>query len=133
MSTCSKPPRGPRFQRGDMLLEALVAVLITSLIAGGLAHVQSRLMANQRATKVERLVVGQLREQLHSGGTGLCGSGTIALALSADLTRQAHVECGTAPQINVALAGTVMPLATGRPLELTRRPCESTWNEPSRV
>ncbi|MNY75483.1 hypothetical protein D3C86_2147690 [compost metagenome] len=33
----------------------------------------------------------------------------------------------------VALGGTVMPLATGRPLELTSRPCESTWNEPSRV
>ena len=33
----------------------------------------------------------------------------------------------------VALAGTVMPLATGRPLEVTRRPCASTLNEPSRV
>jgi len=121
MSTCSKPPRGPRFQRGDMLLEALVAVLITSLIAAGLAHVQSRLMANQRATKVERLVVGQLREQLHSGGTGLCGSGTIALALSSDITRQAQVECGTAPQINVALAGTVMPVEAPREVGLSVR------------
>ena len=33
----------------------------------------------------------------------------------------------------VAPCGTVMPLATGRPLEVTSRPCESTWNEPSRV
>ena len=33
----------------------------------------------------------------------------------------------------VAFGGTVMPLAIGSPLEVTRRPCESSWNEPSRV
>ncbi len=33
----------------------------------------------------------------------------------------------------LALAGTVTPLATGRPLAVTSRPWLSTWNEPSRV
>ncbi len=33
----------------------------------------------------------------------------------------------------VAEGGTVMPLATGRPEDVTSRPCASTWNEPSRV
>ena len=120
MSTCSEP-RSPRRQRGDMLLEALVAVLITSLIAAGLAHVQSRLMANQRTTKVERLVVGQLREQLQNGGTGLCGSSTISLALAADLSREAQVACGTAPQINVGLGGTVLSVEAPREVGLSVR------------
>ena len=33
----------------------------------------------------------------------------------------------------MALGGTVMPLATGRPLEVTMRPWASSWKEPSRV
>ena len=33
----------------------------------------------------------------------------------------------------VALGGMVMPLATGRPPEVTRRPWASTLKEPSRV
>ena len=33
----------------------------------------------------------------------------------------------------VALAGMVMPLTTGSPLDVTMRPWASTWNEPSRV
>lgn len=120
MSTCSEP-RSPRRQRGDMLLEALVAVLITSLIAAGLAHVQSRLMANQRTTKVERLVVGQLREQLQNGGSGLCGNGTISLVLAADLSRDAQVTCSIAPQINVGLAGTVLSIEAPREIGLSVR------------
>jgi|GEM_PF-366309 len=120
MSTCSEP-RSPRRQRGDMLLEALVAVLITSLIAAGLAHVQSRLMANQRATKIERLVVSQLREQLQNAGTGLCGSSTISLALAADLSRDAQVACGTAPQINVGLGSTVLSVEAPREVGLSVR------------
>lgn len=120
MSTCFEP-RSPRRQRGDMLLEALIAVLITSLIAAGLAHVQSRLMANQRTTKVERLVVGQLREQLQNAGTTLCGSDTISLALAPDLSRDAHVACGTAPQIDVGLAGTVLSVEAPREVGLSVR------------
>ena len=33
----------------------------------------------------------------------------------------------------VVPGGMVMPLATGRPLEVVRRPCASSWKEPSRV
>lgn len=113
MSTCSDRRAAPRRQRGEMLLEALIAVLITSVIAAGLAHVQARLMADQRATKVERLVVGQLREQLQSAGTGLCGSGNVTLPLASDLQRDARITCVDVGNLQVGVAGAL--LAVGAP------------------
>lgn len=119
MSTCCDLRRSPRRQRGEMLLEALVGVLITSLIAAGLVHVQARLMDTQRATKVERLVVGQLREQLQSRGTALCDSGTVDLTLSAELTRNASVQCGAVQTLNVGLGGTAIDVDAPRQVGLT--------------
>lgn len=108
MSTCSEPIHAPRRQRGEMLLEALIAVLVTSLIAGGMAQVQARVMQTQRATKVERLVVGQLREQIQTHGTALCGTGTVTLSLTSALDREASVSCGAVQQLNVSVGGTTL-------------------------
>ena len=109
----------PRRQRGEMLLEALVGVLITSLIAAGLAHVQARLMTSQRATKVERLVVGQLREQLQTSGVNLCTSGTVALELTSDLTRNATITCGDVEQISVAIGGATVVVDAPRQVDMS--------------
>ncbi|MDV3467962.1 hypothetical protein RZA67_04335 [Stenotrophomonas sp. C3(2023)] len=105
MSICSERSVPRRRQRGEMLLEALVAVLITGLIAGGLAHVQARVMATQRATKVERLVVTQLRDRMQTHGTTLCSTDSVELALTDTLTRSASVSCGAVEQLNVGVAG----------------------------
>lgn len=105
MSTCYERGGAPRRQRGEMLLEALVAVLITSLIGAGLAHVQSRVMDAQRSTKVERLVVGQLREQMQSNGTALCTADSVQLSLSSELTRDASVSCGAVQSLDVVIGG----------------------------
>lgn len=102
-----------------MLLEALVAVLVTSIIAAGLAHVQATLMAGQRATTMERLVVAQLRNQLQASGTALCDVGTIALPLASTLQREATVACGAVPSLQVGVAGALREVDAPRQIDLS--------------
>ena len=98
MSTCFDPRRR---QRGDMMLEALVGVLITSVIGAGLAHVVGRVLSSQRDAKVENLVVEQLRSQLQGEGLGLCGGLTVALP---DGDKTVNVEC-VSEAANVTVSG----------------------------
>ena len=114
-----RPCMAPAKQRGEMLLEALVAVLVTSIIAAGLAHMQARVMDSQRATKLERLVVVQLRDQMQTAGTSLCGAGTLALPLAPDLERTATVACGPGPTLEVGVAGAEREVDAPRRIDLS--------------
>lgn len=100
MSTCFDPRRR---QRGDMMLEALVGVLITSIIGAGLAHVVGRVLSSQRDAKVENLVVEQLRSQLQGEGVGLCDGRTVTVALP-DGDKTVNVACESAAA-NVTVSG----------------------------
>ncbi len=68
---CESSPRAGR-QRGDVLLEALVGVLITAVVGAGMAHVASRISVSQRDAKIEMLAVNHMRDLLQSKGVGLC-------------------------------------------------------------
>lgn len=70
MSICVKSQHR---QRGDMLLEALIGVLITALIAGGMAHLTARLQASQWESRIQGLLVESARNQLQTEGLELCG------------------------------------------------------------
>jgi len=100
MSICSDPRRR---QRGDIMLEALVGVLITSVIGAGLAHVVGRVLSSQRDAKVENLVVEQLRSQLQGEGVGLCDGRTVTVALP-DGDKTVNVACESAAA-NVTVSG----------------------------
>lgn len=68
-----------RRQRGDAMLEALIGVLLTFILGGGVAFVASRIVAGQRDMKVENYAVVELRQLLYTGGAGgtsLCGAST---------------------------------------------------------
>ena len=80
MSICSE-----HRQRGDILLEALVGVLIAALAAGGIAHLAGRVNDSQRQAKVEQLALEQMRNELHDDGVTLCGT-TPSLTLPGNLT-----------------------------------------------
>lgn len=101
MSICFDPPRR---QRGDIMLEALVGVLITSIIGAGLAHVVANVMNSQRDAKVENLMVERLRDSLHGQGVGLCGSNTLQISLPNGATKNAAVSCEAATA-TLAMAG----------------------------
>ena len=79
-------------QRGDILLEALVGVLIAALAAGGIAHLAGRVNDSQRQAKVEQLALEQMRNKLNDDGVTLCGT-TPSLTLPGDLTPTIAVPC----------------------------------------
>ena len=87
MSICSE-----HRQRGDILLEALVGVLIAALAAGGIAHLAGRVNDSQRQAKVEQLALEQMRNKLHDDGVTLCGT-TPSLTLPGNLTPTIEVPC----------------------------------------
>jgi len=101
-----------------MLLEALIAVLVTSVIAAGMAHVQARLMKGQRATKVERLAVHQLRDRLQTSGTQLCTATTTSLQLASGLSRDASISCAAAQQLAIGVAGVNATITAPRRVDL---------------
>ncbi|MCL7714511.1 type IV pilus modification PilV family protein [Stenotrophomonas mori] len=113
MSTCFERPRG---QRGDMMLEALVAVLITSVIGAGLAHVAAKVMSSQHDAKVENLAVERLRSELHSHGVALCDGRDVRIALPAGDARVA-IACESA-SANVTVAGVTHPVDAPQRVDL---------------
>ena len=102
MSSCSRPVRA--HQRGDVLLEALVGVLITALLGASMAHVAGRVAAGQHEARVANLSVEQLRHTLQMDGLALCDAGgtSIVAPWTAQGEQPVIVQC--APGADVALA-----------------------------
>ena len=96
MSICSE-----HRQRGDILLEALVGVLIAALAAGGIAHLAGRVNDSQRQAKVEQLALEQMRNELHDDGVTLCGT-TPSLTLPG-LTPTIDVPCSDPTTVTVII------------------------------
>ena len=99
MSICSE-----HRQRGDILLEALVGVLIAALAAGGIAHLAGRVNDSQRQAKVEQLALEQMRNELHDDGATLCDT-TPSRTLPGNLTPTITVNCSAATTVTVTIDG----------------------------
>lgn len=110
MSRCCD--RRGRRQRGDILFEALIGVLITAVIGAGLAHVLARVMLAQRDSRVEQLAVGQVRAGLQTQGLALCAQGELPLPLPGELAgARAAVACAPATaQVSFGADYTTPPL-----------------------
>jgi len=59
-----------RNQRGGMLIESLVGMLIMGIIGGGIMHSTARMTASQREMAVNHIAVNQMRTMLMSRSTG---------------------------------------------------------------
>lgn len=88
-----------RRQRGEMLLEALIGVLITGLIGAGMAHAASNIMNSQRDAKVEHLALDNLRGQLQNTGIGLCATSPTTIALPTNASTPVTVNCSNASTV----------------------------------
>lgn len=64
--------RKVRSQRGDVLLEALMAVLIMSIIGAGTAYVTSRIAVSAKNVRTSGAAVAQMRVLLQQYGPALC-------------------------------------------------------------
>lgn len=118
MSTCSdaftadeRPARAlaRRRQGGDMLLEALLGVLLLSVLGVGMVQVAANIQGAQRDTRVGGLAVIELRRLLREEGMDLCDGPTtrqVALGGVASLTVDVRVVCDPAPpQVTVSATG----------------------------
>lgn len=63
-----------RQQRGEMLLEALVGMVLLGVLGLGLSYATARILAQQRYANTQDLALGQMRFALESQGLqALCG------------------------------------------------------------
>ena len=115
MSICSE-----HRQRGDILLEALVGVLIAALAAGGIAHLAGRVNDSQRQAKVEQLALEQMRNKLHDDGVTLCNT-TPSLTLPGNLTPTITVNCiaATTTTVTVTIDGLNYEVPPPREVSIT--------------
>jgi len=103
-------------QRGDALLEALIAILLMAAIGLGLAYSAARAINAQRYASTHALALQEMREELERRGqnessTGLCSSGSEVPWEStlAGSTASFVLQCATA---NVTVAGTALTVQT---------------------
>lgn len=118
MSICFE---SPRLQRGDMLIESMVGVLITSVLGAGLAFVGARVMNSQRDAKVEQMAVERMRDQLQTNGVGLCGSSTVAISLPVVGQQDVAVECAAATA-TISVGGLAYPITAPQKVDLRITP-----------
>ncbi|WP_129136686.1 hypothetical protein [Luteimonas sp. YGD11-2] len=96
-----------RHQRGDVLLEALVGVLITALLGAAMAHVAGRVAAGQHEARVANLSVEQLRHTLQMEGVALCDAGgtTIVAPWTAQGKQPVSVQCAPGAAVSLGFGG----------------------------
>ncbi|MCO8165718.1 type II secretion system GspH family protein [Pseudomonas sp. 21LCFQ010] len=80
MSRSFKPAR--HRQRGDILLESLIGIVLMSIIGLGMTYATSRAAVAQRDMKVQNIAVSQMRDLISLHGQALCPPSTIQAKIS---------------------------------------------------
>lgn len=105
-------------QRGDVMLEALVGVLVAGLLGAGFAHMASGVLRTQHDAKVQNVVVQNLRSQLQTQGIALCGSPDTIVPMPAGTQVQATVAC-TPANVTVSVGSNAHPVVAPKQIALT--------------
>lgn len=106
----TKPFSGVKYrgQRGDMLLEALVGLVLLGVLGLGLTYAAARVLAQQRYANTQDIALRQMRHTLETQGVAaLCESGSTPLLLAAQaqtFQMTATVQCSSHP-VRVTAAG----------------------------
>lgn len=101
-----------RQQRGEMLLEALVGMVLLGVLGLGLSYATARILAQQRYANTQDLALGQMRFALESQGLqALCGGAVGPLQIgAAQLTPT--LQCQTQSVSVTVPAGGGLPAMT---------------------
>ncbi len=107
------------YQKGSTLLEALVALVLTSIIALGGALSIGKIMKAHRQSNIQQIAVNQLRVLLQSGSS-LCGTTpapTITINnQSLNVTVTCTNQATTVKGANVTITKTVLSVTEVVPL-----------------
>jgi Tfp pilus assembly protein PilV len=93
-------------QRGDVLLEALISVLVMSIIGAGTAYITAKMAISAENVRINGAAVTQMRTLLQQYGPGLCsGSANSSMAsviMPANFSvQQLDVQCSTTNKVTV--------------------------------
>lgn len=106
MSSCSDPRPSRGDQRGGILMEALIGVLLTGLLGAGMLHVGGQLAARQADLRAETLAMVEMRRLLRTQGEGLCDAPAGHQVDVAGRQVPISVECSdVAPTVGIAAPG----------------------------
>lgn len=90
-------------QRGDILIESLIGVLLMAIIGLGISYASSRASNSQQNMRLQNIAVSQMRDLLARYGKTLCTDSSLATitlpmqgsAVALDAT------CTTTPQVTI--------------------------------
>lgn len=105
MSSCCDPAAWRARQRGDVLMEALVGVLLTGLLGAGMLHVAGQLAARQADLRAETLAMVEMRRLLRTQGEGLCDAPGGHQVSIGERQVSIQVECGSVPTVGISAPG----------------------------
>lgn len=103
------PVAGARRQRGDILVESLVGLVLMAILGAGVSYLTSRMVVSQRDMKIENLAVTRMRDLLLDQGLALCGT-TPTITLPSGEARNLAIACDNVPAVAVT-ASVVDPAA----------------------
>jgi type II secretory pathway pseudopilin PulG len=108
------PCRESNKQRGDVLLEALICVLIMSIIGAGTAYITSRMNVSAKNVRVNGAAVAQMRVLLQQYGPTLCDGATNSSKAAVMLpvtfsSQQLQVKCSTGDTVTVGGVAVAQP------------------------
>lgn len=98
---------GPaRCQRGDALIEAMLGILLMTIVGLGLVYAASRALNSQRYQSTQTLAIAQMRNALMTtGATGLCaGTSQASVSVNASAVTLPAPACAYA-SVSVGVAG----------------------------
>jgi type II secretory pathway pseudopilin PulG len=69
---------GARRQRGDILIESLIGIVLMSIMGLGITYISSRAVVSQRDMTLQNIAVSQMRNLLELHGKALCSNAALA-------------------------------------------------------
>lgn len=94
---CASLDASPSRQRGGMMIESLIGLLILSVIGGGIMHTTARMTNTQHDLAVNNITVNQMRSMLMTrtaGGADLCtGTHNISVPGQSDPVKVNVARC----------------------------------------
>ncbi|MFV3385349.1 hypothetical protein ACNFCJ_07840 [Pseudomonas sp. NY15364] len=87
----------PLKQRGDILLESLIGIVLMAIVGLGLVYSASRVAVSQKDMNQQNIVVSQMRALLQQQGRALCSGSTPSISIPPNESIELTVHCSDAP------------------------------------
>ncbi len=87
----------PLKQRGDILLESLIGIVLMAIVGLGLVYSASRVAVSQKDMNQQNIVVSQMRALLQQQGRALCSGSTPSISIPPNESIELIVHCSDTP------------------------------------